>query len=221
MIYITGDIHGDLSDLESRNINKLKKDDTLIVTGDFGFLWDNSAKEIKALKKLSKRKYKILFVEGVHENFDMINEKESVELFGATAKKISDNIYCLERGGIYTIENKTIFALGGGGVDDPFENIDPDPLNNKALPTDEELQQAVDNLQSIHKIVDIIITHEAPASVKRLIRRDSSVNDLNLFLDTLIHNVKYKMWYFGSLHTDRALSTNMTCVWQDVIKVDI
>ncbi len=220
MIYITGDIHGDLSDIESRNISKLKKDDILIITGDFGFLWNNSKSEIKALKKLSKKKFTILFVEGVHENFDMINEHEDVEIFSNWAKKISDNIYCLKRGVIYTIENKSVFCLGGGTADDPFENADPDPLNDKAMPTDEQLQQAVNNLQSINKKVDIIITHEAPASVKRLIRRDSTINDLNIFFDTLLHNVKYRMWYFGSLHTDRALSTNMTCVWQDIIKVD-
>lgn len=221
MIYITGDIHGDLSDIESRNIGKIKKDDILVVTGDFGFLWNNSKSELKSLKKLSKKKFTILFVEGVHENFDMINEHEDVELYGDFAKKIADNIYCLKRGVIYTIEGKSVFCLGGGTVDDPFENDDCDPLNDKAMPTDEQLQEAVNNLQSIRKKVDIIITHEAPASVKRLIRRDSNINDLNIFLDTLLHNVKYKMWYFGSLHTDRALSTNMTCVWQEVIRVDI
>lgn len=220
MIYITGDTHGDLSDIESRNIGKIKKGDILIITGDFGFLWDNSKSEIKALKKLSKKKFTILFVEGVHENFDMINEHEDVEIFENSAKKIADNIYCLKRGAIYTIEGKSVFCLGGGGVDDPFENLDSDPLNDKAMPTDEVLQEAVNNLQSIQKNVDIIITHEAPASVKKLIRRDSNINDLNIFFDTLLHNVRYKMWYFGSLHTDRALSTNMTCVWQKVVKVE-
>lgn len=220
MIYITGDIHGDLSDLDSRNIGKLKKDDVLIVTGDFGFLWNSSKSELKNLKKLSKRKYKILFVEGVHENFDMIYGHESVELFGSTALKITDNIYCLKRGEIYTIEGKSIFALGGGAVEDPLEKGETDPINDKAMPTDEQLKEAVDRLQKMRRRVDVIITHEAPASVKRLIRRDSSINDLNIFLDTLLHNVKYRMWYFGSLHTDRALSTNMTCVWQDVIKLD-
>lgn len=221
MIYITGDIHGDLGDIESRSISKIKKGDILIVTGDFGFLWNNSKSELKSLKKLSKKKFTILFVEGVHENFDMINEHEEIELYGNFAKKITDNIYCLKRGVVYTIEGKSVFTLGGGTVDDPIEKADSDPLNDKAMPTDEELQEAVNNLQGIGKKVDIIITHEAPASVKRLIRRDSSINDLNIFFDTLLHNVKYKMWYFGSLHTDRALSTNMTCVWQNVIKVDI
>ena len=219
MVYITGDVHGNLSDLDSRNINRLKKDDVLIITGDFGCIWDNSSKELKMLKKLSKRKYKILFVDGVHENFELLKKYEDVELFGARAQKISDNIYHLCRGEIYSIENKSYFCLGGGEVDDPFEKPDANPLHSP-MPTDEELQYAVDNMQKAGRKVDIIITHEAPASVKRLIRRDCEINDLNIFLDTLLHNAKYDKWYFGSLHTDRTLSNQMTCVWQQIIKVD-
>ncbi len=220
MVYITGDIHGDLNDLECRNISKLKKGDVLMVTGDFGFIWDNSKSELKRLKKLAKKKFTILFVEGVHENFELLNEYEQTQLFTAKAKKISDNIYCLNRGEIYTIEGKTYFCLGGGEVEDAIENLDNDPLNHKSMPTDEQLQYAVENLQKQNKRVDIIITHEAPASVKRLIRRDSNINDMNIFLDTMIHNVRYKKWYFGSLHTDRVLSEQITCVWQEVIRVD-
>lgn len=219
MVYITGDVHGSLSDLDNRNINKLKKDDVLIITGDFGFIWDNSKSEIKALKKLSKRKYKILFVDGVHENFELLEQYEVVAIFGAKARRIADNIYCLNRGEIYNIDNKSIFCLGGGEVDDPFEKGVNDALHSP-MPTDEQLKYAVDNLQKIGKKVDVIITHEAPASVKRLIRRDCEINDLNMFLDTILHNVKYSKWLFGSLHTDRALSNQMTCVWQEVIRLD-
>ncbi|MBQ4129567.1 MAG: metallophosphoesterase [Ruminococcus sp.] len=220
MVYITGDIHADIKDFESRSINKLKKGDVLIITGDFGFIWDNSKTELKNIKKLSKKKFTILFVEGVHENFELLEQYEEAEIFLSKAKKIADNIYCLNRGEIYTIENKTYFCLGGGEVEDPIENSGSDLLNQKSMPTDEQLQYAVDNLQKANKKVDIIITHEAPASVKRLIRRDSNVNDINMFLDTLLHNVRYKKWYFGSLHTDRVLSEQLCCVWQDVIKVD-
>ncbi|MBR2715853.1 MAG: metallophosphoesterase [Ruminococcus sp.] len=220
MIYITGDTHGQLSDLDSRKISKLKKDDVLIITGDFGFLWDNSKTELKNLKKLSKRKYKILFVEGVHENFDILKQYEYCELFGSSARKISDNIYCLKRGEIYTINNKKFFCLGGGDVEDSIENLDDNPLNHKSMPTDIELENAVNNLQNNDKKVDVIITHEAPASVKRVIRRDAVINDLNIFLDTLLHNVWYDQWIFGSLHTDRVISRSMTCVYQEVIKID-
>lgn len=219
MVYVTGDIHGDLSDLDSRNIGRLKKGDILIITGDFGFIWDNSKSELKNLKKLSKKKFTILFVEGVHENFELLEQYEECEIFGAKARKIENNIYCLNRGEIYEIENKSFFCLGGGDVDDIFEKSD-DILEHKCMPTDEQLKYAVENLQKNDKKADYIITHEAPASVKKLIRRDSNINDLNLFFDTILHHIRYKKWFFGSLHTDRALSTNMTCVWQDVIKID-
>ncbi len=220
MIYITGDTHGDLKDLLSRNVNKIKRNDVLIITGDFGFIWDNSKTELKSIKKLSKLKYKILFVEGVHENFDMLDQYEYAEIFNGQARKISDNIYCLKRGEIYTIEDKKVFCLGGGDVDDYIEKVDTDPLKNKSLPTDEELKYAVDNLKSVSKKIDIIITHEAPASVKKLIRRDCEINDLNIFLDTLLHNAKYDKWYFGSLHTDRAVTNQLICVWQEVLKAN-
>ena len=76
MIYITGDTHGDIEIFNERRLGHLKKGDTLIVTGDFGFIWDNSKKEIKNLKKLEKKKFDILFVEGAHENFELLKGYE-------------------------------------------------------------------------------------------------------------------------------------------------
>ena len=114
MIYITGDTHGDIEVFNERRLSQLKKGDTLIITGDFGFIWDNSKEEIKNLKKLAKKKYDILFVEGTHENFERLKEFEEVKFHEGTARKIADNIYCLNRGELYLIEDHTIFALGGG-----------------------------------------------------------------------------------------------------------
>lgn len=41
MVYITGDTHGDLSFFRNPKLKKLKKGDTLIICGDFGFIWNN------------------------------------------------------------------------------------------------------------------------------------------------------------------------------------
>ena len=57
MIYFTGDLHGDYDRFKSKELKKLKKGDTLIVCGDFGFLWDGSKKEQSILKKIEKLKY--------------------------------------------------------------------------------------------------------------------------------------------------------------------
>ena len=49
MIYITGDIHGDRKRLSWLKLRNLKEGDTLIICGDFGFIWDNSLKEKRNL----------------------------------------------------------------------------------------------------------------------------------------------------------------------------
>lgn len=217
MIFITGDTHGDYEDLNSRSLKRIKKGDKLIITGDFGFIWDNSAKEIKNLQKLSKKKYDVLFVEGAHEDFDRLKEYPECDLYCGKGYKIDHNIYCLKRGEIYQIEGKTILALGGGLP--PYED-DYDSEEKKSMPTEEELKTVVDNIQSLGRRVDLIITHEAPASVKRVIDRNAVVNDLNIFLDTVLHNTRFKKWFFGSLHQDRAVSQNLICVYQDVYGVE-
>ncbi len=211
MIYVTGDTHGDYSTFAERRLDRLKKGDTLIITGDFGFIWDNSKEELKSLKKIMKKKYTILFVEGAHENYELLAGFEEVEFCGGKARKIADNIYCLSRGGLYTIEGKSVLALGGGKP--PHADEDDE---SGLLPSDEELQATVDRIQENHRHVDLLITHEAPASVKRLIDRSATVNDLNIFLDTILHNTWYGMWFFGSLHEDRALSERLICVFEEV-----
>ena len=57
MVYVTGDMHGDPARLASPAIRRLRKGDTLLVCGDFGFIWDGSAAEQKRLAKMAKQKY--------------------------------------------------------------------------------------------------------------------------------------------------------------------
>ena len=72
MVYVTGDMHGDIDRLFDREWRKLKRGDTVIVCGDFGFLWDGGEKEREVIKYLSTRKYNVAFLDGTHDNFDQI-----------------------------------------------------------------------------------------------------------------------------------------------------
>ena len=215
MIYVTGDMHGDYAVFSERKLDRLKKGDKLIVTGDFGFIWDNSNEEIKNLARLSKKKYDILFVEGAHENFQRLRKLPEADLYRGKAYKIDHNIYCLKRGEMYYIDGRSVLAIGGGRP--PHDETDGDSLS---MPTDAELQYAVETIQAHNRRVDLIVTHEAPASVKRLIDRDAAINDLNIFLDTVMHNTAYRRWYFGSLHRDRQVSDQLTCVFEAVHKIE-
>ena len=97
MIYVTGDVHADLGRFKGRAAKKLKKGDTLIVCGDFGFVWDGSKKEQRVLKWLGKRRYSVLFVEGTHDNLDLLAGYPVVDFCGGKARQISGKCHQLLR----------------------------------------------------------------------------------------------------------------------------
>ena len=84
MVYVTGDLHGDYSRFKRPEMKKLRAGDILLVCGDFGFIWDNSKQEQAVLKKLSEKKYTIAFVDGCHENFDLLQQYRLVRWRGGS-----------------------------------------------------------------------------------------------------------------------------------------
>jgi hypothetical protein len=50
MVYLTGDTHGDIQRFKQGKLRWLGKKDTVVVLGDFGFVWDGSAAERKRLE---------------------------------------------------------------------------------------------------------------------------------------------------------------------------
>lgn len=76
-IFITGDVHGDFSQFKKEIFYEqaeLTKNDHVIITGDFGGVWDGSPNEQRQLDWLEDRPFTTLFVSGNHENFDMLAE---------------------------------------------------------------------------------------------------------------------------------------------------
>ena len=110
MVYITGDTHGDMSVFKNPKLRKLGEDDILIICGDFGFLWDGSEDEKKNIEKLTKKKYTICFVDGAHENFDMLNSYRPYRYKGGNTHKIAQNIYHLMRGEVFTFCGRLSFV---------------------------------------------------------------------------------------------------------------
>ena len=72
MVYVTGDMHGDPLRLSDPALRRLKKGDTLLICGDFGFVWSGDAAEQRLLKKWSRRRFTVAFLDGRHENFDRL-----------------------------------------------------------------------------------------------------------------------------------------------------
>lgn len=223
MVYITGDTHGDINFFKNPKLKKLTENDYLIICGDFGFLWDNSDKEKKAREILKKKKYTICFVDGCHENYDMLSTYQPYRFKGGNAHKIAPNIYHLLRGEIFTFNKKTFFCMGGGESEDLDMRTEGESWWRDEMPNSEELMNGAKNLKENEMQVDYVITHEAPAIAKDFIRLHTNsrmhLTPLNTYLQELMKGIEYNHWFFGSLHMDLNISKKMTAVFNDIIKI--
>lgn len=221
MIYITGDTHGEMCRFDSSEIKKLKKGDTLIVCGDFGFIWDGDAKESKNLRKLGKKKYNILFLDGTHENFDLLEKYPVTEWNGGLVRNISGNLYHLMRGQVYTIENKKIFTFGGGESTEKQMRIAAGKWWEREMPSMEEMAAGVKNLSAADMTVDYILTHEpAPRVMTNTVNPPESTNQLQAYFEQLAKQVKFQKWFFGSIHIDRKITYRNYAVFEDILPVE-
>lgn len=188
MIYLTGDCHGEFKRFTKKRRMKLPfkftEDDCIIITGDVGLLWAKDKELEYNLKWLSSLPFKLLWVQGNHDNYDLI-EEYPLELWngGKVRHIVRDKIILLERGQVFNIEGKSIFTFGGasshdvsGGILDrndidyefdrrkaikrnlPFR-IKHESWWEQELPTEEEMQEGRDNLEKVRWSVDYVITH--------------------------------------------------------------
>ena len=213
MIYITGDTHGSPARLSRETMpfaEKWTKRDTLIVCGDFGYLFNGGAREELALRELSFRPYTILFVDGNHENFDLLNNYQPVLWKGGQARRIRRNVYHLMRGQVFELEGHTLFTMGGGCSIDQSRRYEGVDWWKCEMPAAEEYETARQNLSRYGNEVDYVITHTAPENVMQQIFGDhEGERKLNVFLQWVMDNVGYKRWYFGHLHMDAPFENNL------------
>lgn len=224
MIFITGDTHGDRDRLSRWKLRKLNEGDTLIICGDFGFMWDDSKSEQAFLQNLGKRKYNICFIDGTHENFDLLNNYEISQWNGGKVHKIYGNLYHLMRGQIFEIEGKKIFTMGGGESSDVDIRRDVNAWSKDEIPTQEELLEGAENLEFEGYDVDMIITHEPPLKVKSFLNLNENemlrVTALNAYFEELASNCNFKKWFFGSLHLDKYISGTHRAIFKDIINAE-
>ena len=224
MVYVTGDVHGDLDRFNSGAARKLGQGDTLIVCGDFGFIWNGGKDEAKILKKLSEKKYNICFIDGTHENFKLLDACEISEWNGGKVHYLGGNLYHLMRGQVFTIEGKTFFTMGGGESPDIDLRIANNTWFKEESPSQQELLEGADNIEKHGNKVDFIITHEPSARVKDFLQlktiNKNRLSLLNTYLEELGNSCEYKRWYFGSMHLDKNISSSQVAVFNKILEVE-
>lgn len=229
MFYITGDTHG-MTDWEKLNTTNFPEQkymsdyyDFLIIVGDFGGIWDGAEQDRYILKAYNQRPFTTLFIDGNHENHDLLDQFPVEEWNCGKVHKISDRVIHLMRGQVYNIFGTTFFTMGGAESTDKEYRKDGESWWAREMPSDEEYEEALRNLEKVNFEVDIVLTHCAPegyigknmsavysSDISRLLANnmagvvDRSGNRLTKFFDSLIteHGLKFKHWYFGHYHRD-------------------
>ena len=235
-IFVTGDTHGmlDIYHILPDSFNQadeLTRDDYLIVAGDCGVLfYPEMADNQKVLKIVSELPYTLLWVDGNHENFDLIEQYPLEQWNGGLIQKISENCFHLMRGNYYTIDGTSIFAFGGGiSIDRKWrrEHVSWWP---QELPNTQEYDLGLDNLKKHQNKVDCIITHAAPISVMKGIFGGTGFSfeegkgeiPLDTYLEELKNTIDYKQWYLGHLHKDDEetfKNERITLLYQDIKQI--
>lgn len=228
MIYVTGDTHGLIDIGKLLYFEKQHKDltynDYVIIAGDFGGVFSRSTlkEDLEAYMRLP---FTVLFVDGNHENFDLLSEYKVEMWNGGKVHKIANNIIHLMRGQVFEIEGKTIFTFGGATSIDKAYRKEGISWWMEEVPSFEELDEAFSNLERYNYKVDYIITHSCDEAALYYPPLSTCGSKLyaykdNQMLSNFEDRVTYKHWYFGHYHLDGKLNDKKTVLYQEIIKLD-
>lgn len=250
MIYITGDCHQDFERFNIDVFPEQKemtKDDCVIICGDFGGVWnrnEESDRETKLMDWLENRPFTTLFVDGNHENFDRLYAYPIEKWHGGKVHKIRPSVIHLMRGQVFEIDGKSIFAFGGasshdiaGGIlepDDPDfkkkkKELDrgwyPYRINHvswwkQELPSEEEMQEGIENLAAHDNKVDFIVTHCCASSTQNLLGGGLYKTDiLTEYHEKIRQNTSFKKWFFGHYHDNRNVNIEEILIYEQMIRI--
>lgn len=125
-IYITGDTHGDFQRFGSKYFpqqKEMSREDYVVIAGDFGGLWDGSQKDQYWLDWLNKKPFTTLFVDGNHENFDLLNTLPEKEWNGGRVHVVREHVLHLMRGQVFDFGGLTWFTMGGAASHDIQDGV--------------------------------------------------------------------------------------------------
>ena len=221
--FLKGDIHGNLFEIiDFINRFNLGKNDNIIILGDCGIAWRKDKKDLAQNIKLWNEcgnEVKLYFIDGNHENFNILNSLPIENNMG----KIADNIYHLRRGQVYEFENKKILVCGGADSIDKYRRIE-----NFTWWKEEAIsQETIDDIPAGH--YDYVLTHCCPRSIFEKNRIYLSTlqfldeNKINHNSEDMLEQLKNKItfdhWFFAHYHINRNLDEKFTCLFEDFREV--
>ena len=224
MIYITGDIHGEIDIHKLANWRfpmqkTMTRDDFIIICGDFGLVWNGGKTDLYWQKWLENKPFTTLFVSGNHENFELLEQYPVAEWHGGKVQFIQPHVIHLMRGQVYDINGLKFFTMGGASSHDMWCRTAGISWWPQELPSADEYEEARKNLSAADWKVDVVLTHCGPNSVQDYVGCGGFETDkLTDFLEDISQRLTWKKWYMGHYHRDEAIGS-YRLLYDDIVEL--
>lgn len=241
MIYITGDTHAEFNRFSRKNFDATEND-YVIICGDFGGVWDESSYQKYWLDWLGAKPWTTLFVDGNHENYDLLAAYPVSQWHGGKVHYIRPNVIHLMRGQVFIIDGLRFFVMGGASSHDISSGIleldDPNFYEKRRrldraralyrinhlswwkeeLPSEEEYAEGLKNLAAVDNRVDVVLSHCAPSSIQDILGGGFYQKDaLTDYLDQIREQCGFRHWFFGHYHENRDVGKQFTLLYEKIV----
>lgn len=224
--FLTGDTHNSLqiNRISFKNwplSRDLNKNDILCVLGDFGFPWAGGKSDQYWLDWCEDRPFSIIFVDGNHVNYPLLNTYPVEEWCGGKTHVLRPHIHHLMRGEFFTINNQTFFSMGGARSVDKMYRKEGSTWWPEEIPSWNEMDYAANNLRANDFKVDYILTHCAPnCIVDKLFPYENQHDDITNFLDKFVRmTTEFKSWFMGHYHVNRTYDGKYIILYEDIVEL--
>lgn len=230
-VYVTGDIHGwlDIGKLTPERWPggmKLRRSDLLVICGDFGLIWNNPIRleEKFFIDWLDSRPWTTVFVDGNHENYDLLDTFPTSEWRGGKVAFLpgTRNVIHLLRGQVYEMgRDGRWFCMGGATSHDIQSRVAGQSWWPRELPSEQEMDEGWANLERVNFQVDYVFSHEVPRRLRRFAmarhfdpsrEQDDPLSAYLQRVDDRLDHSRLRMWYAGHYHDDIMLRDEHHCV---------
>ena len=217
MIYITGDIHGEVfrvADAVGRF--SISSDDIIVLLGDAGMnYYGNNRGDRRRKKQLNKLGIPVFCIHGNHEmRPGTIPTYSEIKWHGGIVYVEDDypNLLFAKDGEVYDLDGQKTIVIGGAYSVDKWYRLQRD-LNwfPDEQPSEEIKARVEQKLDMLNWQLDVVLTHTCP---QRYIPREAFLscvdqstvdNSTEVWLDTIAERLSYKAWYCGHWHINKRI----------------
>lgn len=215
-VYITGDVHGDFSELQQWcYAMRPKKKDIIVILGDVALNYFGDWRDHIRKKLANALGPEIFCIRGNHEmRPEDAGCYELIDWHGGKVWRQPEfpNLIFAKDGEIYELGGKKVIVLGGAYSVDKYYRLD---YGYRWFPTeqpsDEVKKFAEDQLARAGWKVDVVFSHTCPYKYRPM---EAMLPDLDQktvdttteeWLDQIEERLKYRKWYCGHWHINKRI----------------